>query len=106
VEDDLKALFLAEGHTEEEWIQAQADSKAEIARVNQMLEMYGYQDGDPLMHLHGGIAAEMDLFQLFDWLDGQPLGRPCYIVNEDDNGTVKVYRMLLPRVKLKDGFIV
>jgi hypothetical protein len=76
---------------------------AKIAKVKRMLDMYGFQDGDPLMHIHGGLAAEMDLFQLFDWLDEQPLGRPAYIVNEAADGTVKVYRMLLPRVKLEGG---
>ena len=98
MDDDLKALFLAEGHTEEEWVRVQADTEAKIAKIQHLLDMYGYQHGDPLMHLHGGIAAEMDLLQLFDWLDDQPLGRPCYIVNESEDGTVKMYRMLLPRV--------
>ena len=106
MDNELKALFLAEGHTEEEWIQANADAKAKIARVKQMLEIYGFQDGDPLMKIHRGAASELDLFQLFDWLDEQPLGRPCYIVNESAGGTIKVYRMLLPRVKLEGGIIV
>ena len=89
MDNELKALFLAEGHTEEEWIQANADIEAKIAKVNQMLEMYGFQHGDPLMHIHGGIEAQMDMGILFNWLDEQPLGRPCYIVNEAADGTMR-----------------
>lgn len=106
MEDEIKALFLAEGHTEQEWMQAKADTAAKIAKVSKMLDMYGFQDGDPLFQVHSGAAAGLDLGQLFNWLDEQPLGRPAYIVNEAMDGTVKVYRMLLPRVKLEGGFIV
>lgn len=106
MEDEIKALFLAAGHTEEEWTQQVIDTAAKIAKVDKMLDMYGYRDGDALFQVHGGAAAGMDLGQLFSWLDEQPLGRPAYIVNEATDGTVKVYRMLLPRVKLKGGFIV
>lgn len=106
MEDEIKALFLAEGHTEDEWVQAKADAEAKVAKTNRMLHMYGYQPGDPLFHVHGGAGADLDLMQLFNWLDEQPLGRPAYIVNEASDGTVKVYRMLLPRVKLEGGFIV
>lgn len=71
--------------------------KTSPQEIHNALEQQGYQAGDPLLYMSQGLASDVRADFVFSWLDKQPLGRPCYIVNEHIDGSFKTYRMLLPR---------
>lgn len=95
-EDELKQMHMDEGGTQESWDAAIAASARRIREIGDALIAAGWVDGDERMHIHHA-SEKLTAAQIFDWLDGQPLGRPCWIIDERADGTYKIYKMIMPK---------